>query len=262
MHRCAPVRLVFSTASQSSSFMRSASVSRVIAALFTKMWSRPNFASACWKPVFTWAASDTSIGTASASPPVAWISATSDASLSAVRAATATFAPAPASATDVARPMPCDAPVTRATLSLSENMRLAFRRFGARLRDLVERGLQTCSVLDIEAAHRAVDLPQQAGQHLARSDFDEDVDSLLDHLPHRIEPANRHGHLTDQRLARLVAGSDRLGIHVGDNRETQRAELHTAQIRLQALLRRRKQRAMKGRRDGQYHGALGAGLRG
>src|SRR6202167_3552175 len=262
MHKCAPVRFVRNTASQSSSFMRSASVSRVIAALFTSMSSLPNFASVCWKPDFTCAASATSIGTASASPPAASISATSDASVSAVRAATATLAPAPASATDVAERIPCEAQVTRATSSLSENMQLAFRRFGARLRDLVERGLQTCSVLDIEAAPGAVDLPQQAGQYLARSDFDEDVDSLLDHLAHRVEPTNRHGHLTDQRLARLVAGGDGLGIHIGDDRKTQRAELHPAQIRLQTLLRRRKQRAMKGRRDCQNHGPLGAGLRG
>src|SRR5271170_1481946 len=262
MHRCAPVRFVLSTASQSSSFMRSASVSRVIAALFTSMSSLPNFASVCRKPDFTCAGSATSIGTASASPPAASISATSDASLSAVRAATATFAPAPASATEVARPIPCEAPVTRATLSLSENMRLAFRRFGARLRDLVERGLETRGVLDIEAAHRAVNLPQQAGEYFARSDFDEDVNALLDHFAHGLEPADRHGHLTNQRFARFLACGDFLRIHVGDDRKMQRAELHRAQILIEALLRRRQKRAMKGRGDGQNYGALGAGLRG
>src|ERR1022692_3022855 len=125
------------------------------------------------------------MGTASASPPAASISATSDASLSALRAATATLAPASASATDVARPIPCEAPVTRATLSLSENIPLAFRRFGARLGDLVERGLQAGGILDIEAAHRAIDLPQQSGEHFARTDLDEDVDALLNHLTHR-----------------------------------------------------------------------------
>ena len=52
------------------------------------------------KAGFTCAASATSIGTASASPPAASISATSDASFSVFRAATATFAPASASARD------------------------------------------------------------------------------------------------------------------------------------------------------------------
>src|SRR5579862_4281124 len=122
MHKCAPVRLVRSTASQSSSLMRRASVSRVMAALLTRMSSLPNFASNCWKPVFTWAASATSMGTARASPPAAAISDASEASFSVLRAAMATFAPASARARDVARPMPCDAPVTRATLSLSENI--------------------------------------------------------------------------------------------------------------------------------------------
>ena len=59
----------------------------MIAALFTKISSLPNFASTCWMPAFTCTASATSIGTANASPPAASISVTSDASLSTLRAA-------------------------------------------------------------------------------------------------------------------------------------------------------------------------------
>src|ERR1700730_8642715 len=120
------------------------------------------------------------MGTASAWPPFASISETSDASLSAERAATATLAPASASASAVARPIPCDAPVTRATLSSRENMPLAFRRFGARLGDLVERGLQAGGVFDVQDAYRAIDLAHQAGEDFARADFDEDIDAEVD----------------------------------------------------------------------------------
>src|SRR5262249_32550211 len=60
--------------------------------------------------------------TARLSPPDAAISFTSEASFSSLRAATATFAPAAASASAVSRPIPCEAPVTTATLSLSENI--------------------------------------------------------------------------------------------------------------------------------------------
>ena len=61
-------------------------------------------------------------GNGQRAPPAASISATSVASFSVLRAATATFAPATTSASAVERPMPCDAPVTRATLSWSENI--------------------------------------------------------------------------------------------------------------------------------------------
>src|SRR5215831_3175137 len=126
MHRCAPVRFVCKTASQSSFFMRRARPSRVTAALFTRMSKRPNFSNTCLKPAFTWSASATSILTANASPSAALISLTSSANFSSLRAATATFAPASANAVAVSRPMPCDAPVTNATLSFRLNIRLYF----------------------------------------------------------------------------------------------------------------------------------------
>src|SRR4029077_3189425 len=218
-HRCAPVKFVRSTASQSSSFMRSAKVSRVIAALFTRMSSRPNFASASWNPVFTCAASATSIGTTSALPPAASISATSNEIFSVLRAAAATFAPASASARAVARPIPCDAPVTKATLYFSENIRSAFRRFGARLGDFIERGLQARCVLHIQPAHRAIYLAQQARQHFARPHFHKNRHAALDHLVHRVEPADRLRHLTNQRVAGFVTGRDGFCVHIGNQRE-------------------------------------------
>ncbi len=154
VQRCAPVRLVRITASQSSSFMRSARVSRDTPALFTSMSSRPNFASTCWNPAFTCAGSETSIGTASASPPAAWISAASSPSFSTFRAATATFAPASTSEREVARPIPCDAPVTNATLSFSENiLRLGLGCFRSRLLNLFERRLKAGGIINSDAAN-------------------------------------------------------------------------------------------------------------
>src|SRR5271165_1707211 len=58
-----------------------------------------------------------SIGTTNASAPSAVISAAVSFSLSTLRAATTTFAPASASAIAQALPIPCDAPVTNATRS-------------------------------------------------------------------------------------------------------------------------------------------------
>src|SRR2546422_5989712 len=100
MHRWAPVRLVRSTASQSSGFIRTARPSRVMAALFTRMSSLPKRSSVCLKPAFTRSASATSMDTARASPPAAAIFATTAANFSTLRAAAATLAPALAKARD------------------------------------------------------------------------------------------------------------------------------------------------------------------
>ena len=121
--RCAPVRLVRRTAFQSSAFMRRAKPSRVMAALLTRISRRPKRSNPWRKPAFTCSASETSIGTAKASPPAATISAQTPASRLAFRAAATMRAPADASASEVARPIPCDAPVTSATRSLRLNMR-------------------------------------------------------------------------------------------------------------------------------------------
>src|ERR1700730_1218461 len=187
MHRCAPVRFVRRTASQSSCFMRTASPSRVIAALFTKISSRPNFSRICLKPAFTCSASATSILTANAVPPAAVILATTAASFSALRDATPTLAPASASASAVSRPIPCEAPVTKATLSFRLNIQAEFslcslcsdlcelwaksfelRRVSTSLRNLIDRRRQTLFIFHIQCADTALNLPQQSDQHSSR----------------------------------------------------------------------------------------------
>src|SRR5580704_16140568 len=221
--RCAPVKFVRSTASQSSAFMRTANPSRVIPALLTRMSSRPNFSMAWRKPDFTCSPSATSIATARASPPAAAISATTPANFSALRAAAATRAPACDKAIAVARPIPCDAPVTRATRSFRLNMgfcstgfslcglshasfnrtqagacvTLRFRGFGLRLREPLQGRPQGFFILHVEHVYRAVNLPQQPGEDAPGPYLDKGVDALVDQLAHGFFPANRQSDLAD-----------------------------------------------------------------
>jgi hypothetical protein len=51
-------------------------------------------------------------------------------------------------------------------LSLRENIS-GFDRIRARLRDAVEGAVEARGILHVEAAHRTVDLPQQARKHFA-----------------------------------------------------------------------------------------------
>src|SRR5581483_918250 len=115
MQRCAPVRLVASTSSQSARFMRMTSVSRVMPALLTRISILPNRAIAAFVADLMSSSLATSILKAAAFPPAPVISPTTAASLSWLRAASATAAPASASASAQERPMPCEAPVTSAT---------------------------------------------------------------------------------------------------------------------------------------------------
>src|SRR5438105_92392 len=203
MQKCAPVKFVWSTASQSSFFMRIARPSRVTAALFTKISSRPNFSITCLNPVFTCSASATSILIANASPPAAAISLTSAASFSSFRAATTTFAPASANASAVSRPMPCDAPVTTATLSFKlnifqENVYLQapiLCRVELRTRDLIQRHCQALLVFDIQRRHRALNLPQQSCQHASWPHFHKCVHAFIDQRAYGFFPAHRPRHL-------------------------------------------------------------------
>jgi len=91
------------------------SVSRVTPALLTRISSRPNRSTTASTVFCTLSPLFTSHDQASASPPAALIASTVDASFSAFRATQATFAPAAPSRSAIARPMPCEAPVTSAT---------------------------------------------------------------------------------------------------------------------------------------------------
>ena len=115
-------RLVAMTASQSSSLIRGMSVSLVMPALLTTISSRPHFSARSSTSLLTAALSVTSHGCTSAVPPAAAIASAVSFSLSALRATQATFAPAPASRSAIALPMPREAPVTIAVWPLKINL--------------------------------------------------------------------------------------------------------------------------------------------
>ena len=117
----APLRLVSSTRSQSASSVSSSGLSTTMPALFTRIEIGPSPASAAAIPSATAAGSVTSRATATAWPPKASISAASSDRGPALRAASATLAPALARVRANRRPSPPEAPVTMATRPSSEN---------------------------------------------------------------------------------------------------------------------------------------------
>src|SRR5580658_9516814 len=155
-----------------------------------------------------------------------------------LRAATATRAPAAESAKDVARPIPCDAPVTNATLPLSENIRSGLGCIRARLLNLFERSLQAGGILDSDAANRPIDLSHEPAQYFSWPDLDKHVDAAFDHVVNGIKPSDWQANLPDQRLARFVAAGDGLRIRVRHQRKAQIVEIYVPQIRLEMILRR------------------------
>ena len=114
-------RLVAMTASQSSSFIRTSRLSRVMPALFTRMPIAPWRASIPFTTVSTLAKSRTSSRTPSTLPGPACESAAIDAAPSSLVAVPTTRAPAAASARAIARPMPRVAPVTSASLPIERS---------------------------------------------------------------------------------------------------------------------------------------------
>src|SRR5262245_48650686 len=193
------------------------------------MSSRPYLSTTCLNPDFTCSASATSILTANASPPAAKMSPASVTSFSSLRAAIATLAPASARASAVSRPMPCEAPVTTATLPFRLNIFFAYLglsapvlgRVGFGTGDLVERGRQAFLVFDIECGHRAFDLPQQPGQHAPRTYFHKGVHPFVDQQAHRLFPTHRHRYLTHQGVLGFGAGGLGVRVHVGHQRHLQ-----------------------------------------
>jgi len=96
------------------------------------------------------------------------------------------------------------------------------------LGDALDGGLQAGGIFDIKAPHGTVDLPQQAAQHFARTDLDENINAALDHFTNGIVPAHRQRDLPDERLTRFFAGADRFGIGIGNEREAQGTECRRA----------------------------------
>src|SRR5882762_4467368 len=134
--------------------MRMTNWSRVMPALFTRISILPNCAMTALKTALICSSSATSSPNAAAWPPAAVISLTTSSSFSRLRAATATAAPAFARRSAQARPIPCEAPVTKATRPdrvIPRLLKIAAEDYSeetARLRALFgtgrSRGLRRC----------------------------------------------------------------------------------------------------------------------
>ncbi len=108
-------RLVFKIASQSSGFIRSSRLSRVMPALLTRIPTAPSCASMSAIAASTLAGTATSSTRPRPLRPAAASAAEMSAAPAAVVAVPSAVAPWRASASRIARPMPREAPVTSAT---------------------------------------------------------------------------------------------------------------------------------------------------
>src|SRR5688500_10704229 len=166
-------RLVAITSSKSSSFMRSARLSRVMPALFTRMATSPSS---------LMSASHCAALRTSSTRPFIFLAPSSLVDVP------TTLAPALRSSSAIASPMPREAPVTRASLPVSIS-RLAFER-------LFER----CAIGGGERLHAGRDALGHARQHLARATFDDVRHAAVDHLADGLHPAHRRRGLAKQRV--------------------------------------------------------------
>src|SRR5262245_58677583 len=193
-NRNEPRRLVLITSSHSWSLIRGRSVSRVTPALLTRMSILPHFSTRPSISASTGPLSFTSQENASACPPAVVIAATVSASFSALRATQATFAPLPASASAIARPKPCDAPVTTAVWlersTLSDPYGLSAMKLSpANQRPMTSDPAPCHLSLVITLAFHSVTLRlpvnslQESSQDAAGADFPEGAVAVGKHFP-------------------------------------------------------------------------------
>src|SRR5438128_1658804 len=189
--------------------MRAMRPSRVRPALFTSRSSSP--------------ASSTRRRAASGSDTSAWIArppasrAAASASSPPERYPSTTDAPARASSSAIARPIPRDAPVTSAVLPSSEQNAGASSSSEGLL-ELLDRG----EAVHGDRLHAAVDPLHEAREDVARPDLDEGAHALARELARRLRELDRRRELVDEqgpeplrrldlRRHRRHEGRDRLG---------------------------------------------------
>src|SRR5690606_30429486 len=105
-----------------------------------------------------------------------------------------TVAPAAANSRAMARPMPRDAPVTRAILPASTGSDMSASQS-------IQRLPQGRRIGDVERIDFAVDALDQTGQDLARAAFDDVGDAVSLHGLDGFHPADRVPGLAYQRIA-------------------------------------------------------------
>src|SRR3569833_1194839 len=199
------VRLVVITWSQSSGFIRSSSVSRVMAALLTRI---VGISPAASRSVMR-ESMESELPTSRTAPwplyPCNASSAVSFEAPSAVVEVPMTLAPACARVSAISWPIPLEAPVTNAT-SLSRSLRM-----GASFRSR-QRHFQGCRILEGQElqALTLLDAPVQAGEHLTRPALDQLRDARGHDRTYCVYPAHGARKLADQKIMqipRLFMGS-------------------------------------------------------
>src|SRR3954468_12731662 len=142
------------------------------------------------------------------------------------RAAATTVAPCAARRAAIARPMPREAPVTRATLTARLSMNQGFNR-----REIVRAA-------EVDDGGLTMNLADQPAQHGARAHFNIRCDAFRRKAPHHGLPAHPRRDLLHQRLDRRRRVAFRLGVDVGDDRHARRLDAQRAQFGRETLLRR------------------------
>src|SRR5262249_17454176 len=178
------LRFCARTASQSSSFMAARRPSRVVPALLTRTSRRPKRSTASFTTAWASANRLTSPRTAPAVPPPPPIPPTTSAAAPALlREFRATGAPAGARRRAHARPIPRDAPVTRATLPV--RLATAIRR--RPLRAPAEEAEEVAALAEPPAHELAVAQHGRAeGDHLPRAAVEAPIEDV--HPPQHLPP--------------------------------------------------------------------------
>src|SRR5574337_468000 len=248
-HRNEPFKLMPSTKSQSSSFIRRISPSRVMPALFTRMSIRPNFPTTSSIMAETSAEAATFALIASDFLPFASMSAAVFWAASRFTSQMAVSAPSAASASAISLPMPCAAPVTSAIL-LVRLMESSSKVKGSRVRvpgcysmtlatgpkpqflhsQRSERLIHALLVFDVHHLRVLGDSLHKTREHLAGADFDEGIVPLRDHVLDRVFPVERGTDLLYERRPEFRRRPQELRLGVVHDRDAEVADVDLLQF--------------------------------
>src|SRR5674476_391083 len=243
-------RLVSSTASHSSSFMRKARLSRVMPALFTRICSPPcslmivSIKACAAAASLTFRSLPLQPGKAERVCPIL-------AAPSSVVAVPITLSPRFASASAIAAPMPRDAPVTRATCpSNTTSLMRSPRKHVFYIR-------QTGWIEQRHAIQFRINAFYQASKHLARAAFDDGRQATrLDGL-HTLHPAHRPKSLPVKCITNAFRIHLHRNVNVIDQGNLGWRELDRGQFHFELLRRWSHQTCMKRGRYRQPQHPLG-----
>src|SRR5450631_1100658 len=230
--------------------MRTSNMSRVMAALLTKMVGSPSPASRSATSASMEARSPASSTAPRPLNPSAANSALMAAAPAALVAVPTTRAPARASARAMARPMPRDAPVTSARSFSSMQSSGAPRK----------RALNGGGVLERQTGEVGApfDAPVETGQYLTRSAFDERLHTRCHDRSHGLGPMHRTCELTPEERTNVVRLRMRGGIHGAHEGDARRSDFDPGKALAQAPCGGLHQAAVRRDADGKGHGTLGA----